>query len=67
MSVDGAQSVCAWMVAIIHIKAFVTFDFDPFFISRLISDSNYKQTRMVLQGQLVEPAICFSDLYDVFL
>ena len=24
-------------------------------------------TRMVDRGQLVEPAICFSELYDVFL
>ena len=24
-------------------------------------------TRMVAQGQLVEPAVCLSDLYDVFL
>ena len=24
-------------------------------------------TRMVVQGQLVEPAVCLSDLYDVFL
>ena len=55
------------MVAIVHTEAFVTFDFDPFFISRLITDSNFKQTRMVLQGQLVEPANYFSDLYDVFL
>ena len=26
-----------------------------------------KFTRMVVHGQLVEPAICLSDLYDVFL
>ena len=25
------------------------------------------QTRMVVQGQLVEPAVHFSDLYEVFL
>ena len=25
------------------------------------------RTRMVVHGQLVEPAVCFSDLYDVFL
>ena len=25
------------------------------------------ETRMVVHGQLVEPAICLSDLYDVFL
>ena len=24
-------------------------------------------TRMVVHGQLVEPAVCLSDLYDVFL
>ena len=24
-------------------------------------------TRMVVQGQLVEPAVCFSDLNDLFL
>ena len=24
-------------------------------------------TRMVVHGQLVEPAVCVSDLYDVFL
>ena len=25
------------------------------------------KTRMVVHGQLVEPAVCLSDLYDVFL
>ena len=25
------------------------------------------QTRMVVHAQLVEPAVCLSDLYDVFL
>ena len=28
---------------------------------------NIKKTRMVVHGQLVEPAVCLSDLYDVFL
>ena len=26
-----------------------------------------QSTRMVVHGQLVEPAVCLSDLYDVFL
>ena len=26
-----------------------------------------EKTRMVVHGQLVEPAVCLSDLYDVFL
>ena len=27
----------------------------------------FSNTRMVVQRQLVEPAVCLSDLYDVFL
>ena len=27
----------------------------------------YLTTRMVVHGQLVEPTVCLSDLYDVFL
>ena len=26
-----------------------------------------KKTRMVVHGKLVEPVVCLSDLYDVFL
>ena len=26
-----------------------------------------KKTRIVVHGQLVEPAVCLSDLYDIFL
>ena len=32
----------------------------------LLSRENIK-TSMVVHGQLVEPAVCLSDLYDVFL
>ena len=35
----------------------------PFFGKK----NNKKKTRMVVHGQLVEPAVCLSDLYDVFL
>ena len=30
-------------------------------------DNKASKTRMVVHGQLVEPAVCLSDLYDVFL
>ena len=33
----------------------------------LIRDSSLVKTRMVVHRQLVEPAVCLSDLYDVFL
>ena len=29
--------------------------------------TNVDITRMVVHGQLVEPTVCLSDLYDVFL
>ena len=29
--------------------------------------ADFIKTRMVVHGQLVEPAVCLSDLYDVFL
>ena len=38
--VDGVHLVCMQMVAILYIETFVTFDFDPSLISRLITDSN---------------------------
>ena len=31
------------------------------------SSNNVCTTRMVIHGQPVEPAVCLSDLYDVFL
>ena len=33
------------MVSILHIETFVTFDFDPFLISRLITDSSLNPGR----------------------
>ena len=38
--VDGVQCVCALMVTILNIETFVTFDFGPSLISRLITDSD---------------------------
>ena len=35
--------------------------------SRSTEGNRLKQTWMVVHGQLVEPAVCLSDLYDVFL
>ena len=34
--------------------------------SSLTLTFNLPKTRMVVQGELAEPTICFSDLYDVF-
>lgn len=34
------QRVCALMGTILHIKTFVIFDFDPYFTSRLITESD---------------------------
>ena len=31
------------------------------------TDKQMDRIRMVVQGQLVEPAVCFSDLCDIFL
>ena len=42
--VDGVQRVYVLMVTIRHIETFVTFDFDPSIISRLITDSHLNQT-----------------------
>ena len=42
---------------------------DTFVISLLLTRTMLAvlSTRMDVHGQLVEPAVCFSDLYDVFL
>ena len=36
-------------------------------ISQKTKQTLLLKTRMVVHGQLVEPAVCLSDLYDVFL
>ena len=38
--VDGVQCIGELMVTIRNIETFVTFDFDPSFISRVITDSD---------------------------
>ena len=39
----GVQFVC--MMVVFHIETFVTFDFDPSLISRLITDSDLDQIK----------------------
>ena len=48
-SVDGVQRVCARMMAILHNETFVTFDFDPSFFSRQITDSDLDQIKLKLK------------------
>ena len=39
--VNGVHRVCARIVVIFHTEAFVTFDFSPSLISKLITESDF--------------------------
>ena len=45
--VDGVQRVCARMEAKLHTATFVTFDFDPSLILRLITDMDFDQNEFL--------------------
>ena len=43
-----------YMVTILHIETFVTFDFDPSLISRLITDSDLDQIKWIFGDKPVD-------------
>ena len=44
---DGVQRFCASMVAILHIAIFMTFDFYPSLIFRIITDSDLDRIKTI--------------------
>ena len=52
--VDSVLHVCAQMVAILHIETFVTFDFNPSLISKLITDSNLDQIKRIFGHKQID-------------